>query len=165
MIILIASTLLFAWVIGRALSYNNNPDASEVFLGSMLGFLIGAMLSTGIGLFVPQKPVEVDRIKLVALKDNITTQGSFFLGSGVVDGVHKYFYYKENGHGGFLIGSIDSSGVPIYEDVDSDPYISVLHHEFVDKKFNAIAIPNLNEFYAFHIPKNSITRDFKLDLE
>jgi len=137
----------------------------DYVLGTFIGCFIGILLSLLIGACIPQKTVEIRRDKLVTLKDNITTEGSFFLGSGTINGEHKYFYYKENGQGGFLAESVNSKGVPIYEDSDTEPYISILANEFINRKFDVLFIPNTDICYAFHIPKNSIIRDYKLDLK
>ena len=66
---------------------------------SILGGLIGGVIGVIIMLALPMKTeINTYTYKIETLQDNNSVSGSFFLGSGSIEGKMKYvFYYETNG--------------------------------------------------------------------
>ena len=142
-------------------------DCDLLLMATSLGICFGAILGLGIAFALPMKTESVQTTyNLEALKDNGSISGSFFLGSGQIDGEMKYiYYYEEDGY--YKMGDIDNDKAKI-KYVDGDPYIEEYKLKAKEGAFiNYFAFDNLPEYteYIIYIPKGSIKRDYKLDAE
>jgi hypothetical protein len=95
----------------------------------------------------------VEDTDIYALQDNLTTEGSFFLGSGHIDDELKYFYVKET--------DADDSYIRYTTD---RCHIERQNYTFNNDFVAAIAIP-MSDRYIFHIPDGSILNNYAVDLK
>lgn len=142
-----------------------------LIIGAVSGFLVTLILS----LFVKHDrvPVKVDRVDIHAMSDGSSLSGSFFLGSGSIDGREYYYYYETLDNGGFKQRKVPVDIAIIFEHADIENgrvemFNTVLpdDHWAVGWAFrgcNCANDLNLYKLYEFHIPKGSIKH--KLDLE
>src|SRR5574344_1763378 len=74
----------------------NEDDGGFIFLNSVLYGLIGMCVGFMVAIILPAKTIKMKEVYVIeCLQDNSSTQGSFFLGTGQVNGIFKYaFYYK-----------------------------------------------------------------------
>jgi hypothetical protein len=101
---------------------------------------------------------------IYALNDGNSVEGSFFLGSGNVDGKLVYTYAVQNGKG-FALKQIDAEGVEIrYIKDNSKPRIEEVSERyknaFVDVLFNTWG----TETYIY-VPKGTIKQNYIIDLK
>jgi hypothetical protein len=133
-----------------------------VIIGTILGMIIGMLL----GLFGSTGTYEAGRRDLTALKDTTATQGQFFLGSGSIDEVPKYFALV-NTDKGLQTQDFDTADSYIHER-PGQPEIVTLRHDR-GKGFYCLWVAfcdaDAHDEYHFYIPPNSVTNTFKVDLE
>lgn len=104
----------------------------------------------------------VEDIEIYALQDNITTEGSFFLGSGHVDDELKYFYVEET-ELGYVVNNVDADNA--YIKYTTDRYhLERLSYTFDNWFVRLIAFP-MNNRYVFYIPDGSIINNYTVDLK
>src|SRR5574344_1918088 len=91
-LIFIIIGIILAIIIGLI----NEDDGGFIFLNSVLHAIVGMAIGLIVALIIPAKTIKMKEVYVIeCLQDNPSTQGSFFLGSGRVDGTFKYvFYYK-----------------------------------------------------------------------
>ena len=121
------------------------------------------------GKCVPRNWVEINEIELYALSDTSITSGSFFLGCGDINSEPHYIYYKKDGNG-FMYGQVSAYKSRIYEDetLKNRGFIKVFSQKFADpthRRFFDEDSIKIRRFYEIHIPKGSLERNFKLDLQ
>jgi len=140
------------------------PDFVEYIMlglmGGIAGFAVGALLA----LALPMKTqVSAYENEIVALQDNLGTSGSFFLGSGNIDGSIKYvFYYKAEGS--FRMAQVDYKDAVIkYSD---EAKVIRYKEEPIGAFINlfALDIPSRDE-YEIYVPKGTIKNDYNLDAQ
>ena len=144
-------------------------DFKDVVMSTILGLLIGCVVYLFIGFSIlvclPKETI-VYNTEIYALQDNSSVKGSFFLGSGNVDGTMKYCYLATN-EDGVTMNTIDANSVIIIES-DDEPHIatyrSIVKDSFLKRQvlFGEIE-PILKT--KIYIPKNSIKYNFDVDLE
>lgn len=104
---------------------------------------------------------------LITMKDGSNSSGSFFLGTGSVDGVMKHTFYYQEKNGDIKLKQIDASDAIIrygkwnkailhYEEtLATDSWINYISYDF-----------NIgDDKYLFEVPKGTIKTDFVLDAE
>lgn len=101
-------------------------------------------------------------IEIYALQDNITTDGSFFLGSGHIDDELKYFYVEKTDLG-YTIKNVDADQAYIQYTSDRC-HIEKQSYTFNNWFVRLIAIP-LNDRYVIYIPEGSIVNNYSVDLK
>ena len=96
-IIIITAIALFIAIYQEYNSYYS--DFEDYILVSIPAILIGGIIGTAVAFALPAKTEIVKTTyNLEALQDNNSVKGSFFLGSGQIDGKMKYvFYYERDG--------------------------------------------------------------------
>lgn len=94
--------------------------------------------------------VAYNQRQIVSLNDNVGLYGTFFLGSGTVESVSRYYFYEKVGTG-YKQGSIPTISTIIFMDENSNPYV-------MSKYVNGYP-----ESYEIHVPNNTIIRDYKLN--
>lgn len=141
-----------------------------IFGSFVLGALTGLMIAFGIGEPIPVKEFAKE-IKLVALKDTSGIRGTFFLGSGSVRQEFYYFFYKKEKDGSVTFDKLLARNVKIYEEERKDGVIKAFEKRPIKKislslfGFHHPANGDRDQRYEIHIPKGSIERTFKLDLQ
>lgn len=144
-------------------------DIFDSFFTVLITCAILVIIGSGLS-FIPKtvnEPVEkAETIYIQALKDNSLTEGSFFLGTGDIDERHYYFYLEKSEKGAQMKKQEIASNVYVNEDMNGTPRIEVYSKEYVspvaDFFFGAL---NMQREYIFHVPKGTITNEFKVDME
>ena len=131
--------------------------------GTMAGlvlFLVGTLLSLQ---FVDTEPELIRSSSLTAIQDNSTISGSFFLGSGSIDGVMVYNYYVDSGNGAYSLETVkaEQAKIKYSDDVRVETYRPHSTNEFLlsDVFFSDEA----DKTYVFYVPEGSIANNYTLD--
>lgn len=132
------------------------------FIGLLLGCLFGILVAV----IIPSEMTTVKTTyKLESIQDNRSVNGSFFLGSGNINGSMKYvFYYEENGF--YKMEQVDYSKVKI-------KYVDSNH---IAERFDEIQSKDafINNFslgftyckgYIIYVPKGTIKNNYTLDAQ
>ncbi len=116
-------------IIGIVLS--SGMDLDDRFKSCFLTVIFFAFIGLTIGLFLDAETEKVSTYKeLETLQDSNNVNGTFFLGSGNINGsMHYVFYYEENGL--FKIGQLHYNNVSINY-VDGDPMLETIKE--IEKK-------------------------------
>jgi len=126
---------------------------------------VTTVLIGGTILIVLPADTEINKYEydLVTLQDNFSNSGSFFLGSGNIDGKMKYVYYYKS-QGGFKMGQIDYDNAVIR--YGNTPRIDRYRREMVDnwKSYFAMDIPH-DSLYVITVPKGTIKTNYNLDAQ
>lgn len=133
----------------------------------MVAFVLMLILSA-----IPEKIQVHDKTdEIVALNDNFNTNGHFFLGTGNIENVSYYFFYKKTSTGGFVQDKIKVDNVVLYE-IDSTtneaPRIEWLKSEFKNQSWHLWTFVigcGCNTSANIYIPRGSIKTDYVLDLK
>jgi hypothetical protein len=147
-----------------------NRDITYAFIGYVgiafftLFWMIISVISIKIA-FPETVVYKTESIPIYAMKDNLTSKGRFFLGSGSTDKNIYYYYFAEAGNGAKEIRKISSNNVKIYEDEDNKPYIKTEYTRCSNDVARFFFLDPEKETTSIHIPKDSINYQFSLDLE
>ena len=137
------------------------------FLGGLTGVMIGLFLMLFSSLFASccaeTTWSTVENTDIYALQDNLTTEGSFFLGSGHINDELKYFYVKETDIG-YTVCNVDADNTYIRYTTDRC-YVERQTCTFTNDFINLIAFPFNYTRYIFHIPDGSIMNNYAVDLK
>ena len=112
-----------------------------------------------------EKPTTV--IELSALKDGSSSSGNFFLGTGTIDSSQYYFYLTQNSKGLQQSKLKIDSDVYLKEDDSVKPNISK-YNKVTDSKFVKFMFGEqltVESHTIITVPANSVTTEFKVDLE
>lgn len=160
--------LLFAFVIIAVLiagyfTFRRNGDFTQGFgslfvslmvLGCIYPFVL---VSTG-------HSVRSEPQVLSAFKDSTEVAGSFFLGSGTIDGDPVYKYVVKNEQTGEVqIKTIDESSVRLFE-TDEAPRVVTTYTQ-ANSPWIILGSFTYNTEYEIYIPKGSVISEFEVDLE
>jgi len=165
---LIFASIIVAVIFAGYYIFEIGYDIIDFFVGILFGLMAGA-LAFLIGFlpafFLQSESVAPHKTEIQSIKDVSTTEGSFVLGSGTVK-EDQYFYYvvEENG-----FKSVDKAKVKdskIKEGNIKQPYVVTYEMQFK----SAIARFFYGKYtgektYEFYLPENTITTDYKIDLE
>jgi hypothetical protein len=127
------------------------------------GFILALFLS----LWAPTTPIE-KTFDLQNLADNTVTEGNFFLGSGSIEGVPTYSYYKKTAPNTFEREDIDAEDAKIHY-TEGQPRI-IRTCNVSDKSwglwyFNPTHDDCYTKEYHIYIPNGSIKPLYELDAE
>ncbi len=104
----------------------------------------------------------ISHTDLLAVGDSDTVHGSFFLGSGVINGHQTITYVQDNG-GWSSVGQVSASYSRIYEDDPAVPYMvykqPYAHHWWLVPW----SLP-MTGWYEFHVPSGSVVQNFNIDV-
>jgi len=176
MIFLIA--LIVTVVIVVAMSIKNAYDAGDVGLNILFGFIIylGIVFIMGLAghVIIDSRDtdksnhviVAVERQEIVALADNFSTGGKFFLGSGSVSGAMYYSYMVEQGSYK-TVKTMKAEGVLIDDSGSIEPSIE---HQTIEPPDGGKGIywwfwTPKTERVIIHIPPGSIDYHYSIDLK
>lgn len=98
--------------------------------GICLGLVGGFSLTIVLGVFFPKEIVECEKIPIVSIADNTTTEGAMFLGSGTIKEVPYYFFYYDLGDGDYKLGQ-RASNECVIRYYDGDPYIQQVNRRVI----------------------------------
>ena len=168
-ILIIIACLVFGIVLALESVYGVAEILVMGFMGAILGALISILLvgfTMGmVSCFASTTYVKSEETKIIALQDNSSVQGRFFLGSGNIDGTMKYVYMKEE-DGGYKMDSLDVENVTIiYSDSTK---IEVYNAEFKNKAIRFLFCKYdlfSDSKYKIYVPKGTIKQNFNVDLQ
>ena len=163
-IIIITAIALFIAIYQEYSSYYS--DFEDYILVSIFAILIGGIIGTSVAFALPAKTEIVKTTyNLEALQDNNSVKGSFFLGSGQIDGKMKYvFYYERDGF--YKLEQADYEEVKIKYS-DEKPKAERFNRKNVKDAFiNNFAIDcNCYQEYIIYVPKGTIKQNYSLDAQ
>jgi len=163
-IIIITAIALFIAIYQEYNSYYS--DFEDYILVSIPAILIGGIIGTAVAFALPAKTEIVKTTyNLEALQDNNSVKGSFFLGSGQIEGKMKYVFYYEN-EGYYKLEQADYSEVKVKYS-DEKPKAERFNRKNVKDAFiNNFAIDcNCYQEYIIYVPKGTIKQNYSLDAQ
>lgn len=163
-IIIITAIALFIAIYQEYNSYYS--DFEDYILVSITAILIGVIIGTAVAFALPAKTEIVKTTyNLEALQDNNSVKGSFFLGSGQIDGKMKYVFYYEN-EGYYKLEQADYNKVKVKYS-DENPKAERFNRKNVKDAFiNNFAIDyNCYQEYIIYVPKGTIKQNYSLDAQ
>ena len=128
-------------------------------------FSIAVYIGCGsiVGLFFEPVSYTQTETPLIALKDNSTINGSFFLGCGNVDSKTQYSYAVDTEFG------IEIKTLPtdkkIYFKYDEGAPALITSKPVYSTLAEWLSAPCYDPIYTFRIPEGSIINEYKVDLE
>lgn len=139
-------------------------DFIDYVIMSFAGACYGAFIGLIVSLMLPmQTKNKITSYEIECLQDNSSSKGSFFLGSGYIDGTMKYaFYYKDKNH--FQLKLINYKYAAI-EYTTGSPKVYESEVVATDSWINNFAFDfNLGDkYYVIQVPKGTIQSNFNLD--
>jgi hypothetical protein len=143
-----------------------------VFAGCFIAFLISLVplgIAYGIGAIPKRKGVMCEEFELISLKEKDGITGRFFLGTGFIEGIEYYFWYRKNENGSISGGKTQrQEGVEIYEK-DETPKMITFETDYTNKYVKyfiwIIGIDRRGDVSwcpRFIIPKGSIKEGYTL---
>ncbi|MDD3773109.1 MAG: hypothetical protein PHC38_10710 [Weeksellaceae bacterium] len=163
-IIVITAIALFIAIYQEYNSYYS--DFEDYILVSIPAILIGGIIGTAVAFALPAKTEIVKTTyNLEALQDNNSVKGSFFLGSGQIEGKMKYVFYYEN-EGYYKLEQADYNEVKVKYS-DEKPKAERFKRKNVKDAFiNNFAIDfNCYQEYIIYVPKGTIKQNYSLDAQ
>lgn len=161
--------LIVAFILSRVDKRKNDwYDFTDTMIFMWGGFLIGLLIvlisSIIVSSVAESEAFVIGTREIVAFKDNNSTSGSFFLGSGYVDGDMKYCVMIKNENGSYEMKTYDTDECFIIETNDT-PKMEKRGYYFKSEWLNWFLFNmKLNE-YVFYIPEGSICNNYVVDLE
>jgi len=141
-------------------------DFENYILVSILAILIGGIIGTAVAFALPAKTEIVKtNYNLEALQDNNSVKGSFFLGSGQIDGKMKYvFYYERDGF--YKLEQADYEEVKVKYSEEKPKAERFNRKNVKDAFINNFAIDcNCYQEYIIYVPKGTIKQNYSLDAQ
>lgn len=138
-----------------------------MFTMTLVAFLVLLLTSAASSEIAETVPVESTTQTLVAMQDNRDIEGHGSFISRSVE-TNSYYYYLTETEKGIKLNkqSTNSSYIKYLEEGET-PYVEILTFDYKNKKLNEIFWGPCvkNDEYVFHIPKDSIISEYKIDLQ
>lgn len=156
-------TVLITVILAIIISYlleRRRAYWSDYFLSTIIGGMAGIFLGFIIALIVPHKTLtKTTTFEIENLQDNNSVSGSFFIGTGSIDGVMKYvFYHKVDG--GFKMMQLDYKDTIIKYSNDL-PRVEKLCN-YSESNFG---VSFLRTIYVIYVPEGTIKQSYILDAQ
>ena len=165
--------ILVCGIVGVIWSYvelNKGEKEFCVFVGVLSG-LGGAIISLVLGAvlagFMGMTEVKVSGAEIASFVDSSSVSGSFFLGCGTIRESNHYFVYEVASDGGIEQNHFDVERTKLYESNDLKEMGRVEKYKNVltcDPKGLFFLRPD-TFYYKIYVPKGTIIRQFRADLE
>jgi hypothetical protein len=164
-IIIITAIALFT-AIYQEYKHGYYSDGLDYFIMAFFGLIIGIIIGTAIAIALPAKTEIVKtNYNLETLQDNNSVKGSFFLGSGQIDGKMKYVFYYEN-EGYYKLEQADYSEVKVKYSEEKPKAERFNRQNVKDAFINNFAIDgNSYQEYIIYVPKGTIKQNYSLDAQ
>lgn len=165
------AVFIAVWVIGFIIVFRMATEWGEfdfvTFIqGTVANVLVGGMIAALLNLmtspFVETEWSVESEHRLAAIQDGVVTSGSFFLGTGTVDGDPKFIYYQMNGNGGYTLESLSPRYATVFQE-DGEPRV-VEYNGTSDNPWISL-MPKWGTDYKaeFYVPEGSIINNYTLD--
>jgi len=141
-------------------------DIITYFFTGILGAIFGGLIGLVIAFALPAKTEIVKTTyNLEALQDNNSVTGSFFLGSGQIEGKMKYvFYYERDGF--YKLEQADYEEVKVKYSNEKPKAERFNRKNVKDAFINNFAIDcNCYQEYIIYVPKGTIKQNYTLDAQ
>ena len=154
----------------RCLSQDEKIKGESIGAG-ILSIIMFSLIGACIGMFVghrehPAHYVFKETMKLVAVRDSSSINGSFIMGGGSIYSGWKYVFYVANKDGSIEMESAGVDSAKIFEDGEKNPHVDIMRDDSADVSNGWVLLPHsYGDQYVFHIPPGSIVRQFKMDLD
>ena len=176
MILLLVLTI-FGFIIGIWLSWKDKLSADQSIMISIFATLVGFAVTIAVGGMIASGAAyktqygEYDQVKIVALKNSLSTEGSIFLLVGDINSRPCYLFYYEMPDGGKKLGKLSAETITVYEESRQDAYLAksgVVKKTF-EKEWLRFFVPTFmlkkdGFSYSIHVPEGTIKRNINLDL-
>ncbi|EWH19973.1 hypothetical protein [Bacillus haynesii] len=146
--------------------------SGELILSIIVGVVVDIVLLLIVGaivcanLFDTHKVLE-ERISIYSIKDTSNISGQFVLGSGTVN-EQQYFYFVSEKEGFKSVDKVSTDSSRIKEGNYKKPYMKKYKYEY-DNKFVRFMLGKTvfikENSYDFYLPENTVTQEYKVDLE
>jgi hypothetical protein len=126
--------------------------------------LVGGLIAFCVGLAIPSESGTCTLSytqQLQSLSTGQSVSGSFWLGSGYVNGSLRYFYFYRDGSGGYRGGSMPASDVEVFTDERERPHIA-FYDWHLPVAWRLIALPSQTCFASIHIPPGSVDNNYSV---
>ena len=145
-------------------------------IGAFLVFWVALGVSFILRAMAPvtSSMIEYNEVKIVALSSSTSINGSFFLGSGNIEGNPYYFFYFATPDGGKKMDKLRADLVTLYEEDRKDAFMAKIsvrtewkNEDQLFRFFAPLRIKaeeEMGQQYAIHVPKGSIKEGINLDL-
>lgn len=141
-----------------------STDLVMFFCYSILGIIIGGLIGFFVAWLMPMElSTKKETVEIVALQDNNSVNGSFFLGSGYVDGNMEFILYYEC-ENGFKMMQLSPKHTLIRYSKDK-PTLTVNRLRPTDNWINYFGFDRdvLRETYTINVPEGTILNHYSLD--
>ena len=129
----------------------------------MFGLFLSILTPMLLGLIVkPEIRTETSYTRIANIQDNITTEGSFFLGTGSIEGETYYYYYYSNIYDGYSLGKIKTSKAYIKYSDKTPVMVTTSYYFKSDNAKYWYYITKHDDIY-FNVPRGSIKVGYNLD--
>lgn len=155
-------TFIWAWI-----------DTYGEFIGSVIAGAVASIvlfvIAVVIVLVTPFETHKVleETVSVYSIKDTSKINGQFVLGSGTID-EKQYFYFVSEREGFKSIGKVKTDFSRIKEGNYKKPYMKKYKYEY-DNKFVRFMLGKTvfikENSYDFYLPENTVTQEYKVDLE
>jgi hypothetical protein len=136
----------------------------DILALSLNGAFFGAVVAVFPALMLPVRYEEKHySLNIVALQDNASVNGRYFLGSGYIEGNMKYmFYYEDNGY--YRMMQLDTRDVQIQYS-EGTPKVNATYYEPSESIINYFAFyfESPNSRYIIEVPRGTIQMNYTLD--
>jgi hypothetical protein len=127
---------------------------ASVFI-ALIGNMLGSFL-------VKTVYVQHGSQSIVAMSDGTSSSGSFFLGSGYLNGHQVYNFYTRDDRGGMQLNSTYASDGTIYENPSVFPHVAYWYKES-SNKWLSLSPQGTQRLEVFTVPPGSVKTNFTLD--
>lgn len=154
--------------IGGIIAAIRERDWDYIWFISILGSLAcGALtliVATLIGTGISSNEIiyEETVMPIVALEDNMTSSGTFFLGTGTVKSDVHYYFMTETEHG-YKLQNIAASKA--YIKYDTEPRIVIENGSEFKHWYNNIWAFPVSTHYTIYVPEGTILNNYNIDLK
>lgn len=152
---------------GVSYGYGDFEDFIFAFIQAVIYSVVVFFIVGFGGIFPSSSPVKHSETEITALKDNPSTNGSFFLGTGYVSS-NQYYFYIEQTEKGKKMQKVSVSESYVNEVEGVKPKVETYWKKYNSKiarfMYGDYAIFSSDE-YIFYVPKDTVTNEFNIDME
>lgn len=129
--------------------------------------LLSMLLGLLVALSLPMKTETImNEYKIVALQDNNSTSGNFYLGSGQINSEMKYVFYCEE-EDGFKMkqANFEHTVIKYSDTIKCEVYREIEVKSFINYFALDCSVEEENLKHIIYIPKGSIKSNYSLDAQ
>lgn len=153
---------------GGIISAIHEHDVDNFFFISILGTfgcsIFTLLVAMIVGLCIPSSEIIYEKTvtPIVALEDNMSSGGTFFLGTGSTKNSIYYYYMTETEHG-YKLQDVTASKA--YIKYDAEPRIVIENGCGFKHWYNYIWAFPVRTHYTIYVPEGTILNNYNIDLK